>query len=43
VWEFSALAETNVPYSYLLEGNKEADGLMMRRKKIQVEGKEEKQ
>ena len=43
VWEFSALAETNVPYSYLLEGNKEADGLMMRRKKLQVEGKEEKQ
>jgi len=43
VWEFSALAETNVPYSYLLEGNKEADGLMMCRKKLQVEGKEEKQ
>jgi hypothetical protein len=32
VWEFSALGETNVPYSYLLEGNKEADRLMMRRK-----------
>jgi hypothetical protein len=34
VWEFSALGETNVPYSYLLEGNKEADRLMIHRKII---------
>jgi hypothetical protein len=33
VWEFSALGETNVPYSYFLEGNKEADRLMICRKK----------
>jgi len=34
VWEFSTLGETNVPYSYLLEGNKETDRLMMQRKKM---------
>ena len=34
VWEYSALGETNVPYSHLLEANKVADKLMKSRSKM---------
>jgi hypothetical protein len=34
VWEFSHLGETNVPYCYLLEGNKMAEKLLKRRAKM---------
>ncbi len=34
VWEFSSLGETNVPYSYLLDGNKTAEKLLRSRSKM---------
>ena len=33
-WEFSSFGESNIPYSHLLDGNKEADKLLRSRSKM---------